>query len=213
MDINKFIKKLNDAVPYENASTTFQNFCECAAIALQNSVLSPDSEEFQRREKRYLSIAQKYGTEIMLKLSDLLADLLRASTEKIEDNLGKVYMQLGGNKYLDQNFTPDHIAKLMAAITQEGFSDPQHVLDPCCGSGSLILGQAAHMADQNIDYQKNMIATAVDVDPHCVYMTYIQLSILGIRAKVICGNSLSNTVYDVWYTPACYTMPTVQSDS
>ena len=53
-----------------------------------------------------------------------------------------------------------------------------------------------------LNYQGAMHATCIDIDPRCVHMTYLQLSLLHIPAIVLHGNSLSNQVWGRWYTPA-----------
>src|SRR5579863_8704513 len=50
-------------------------------------------------------------------------------------------------------------------------------------------------------YQKHLHVTAVDVDPKCVHMTYLQLSLLHVPAIVVHGNSLSLEEFGHWYTP------------
>jgi hypothetical protein len=44
--------------------------------------------------------------------------------------------------------------------------------------------------------------TAVDVDEKAAHMAYIQLSLLGVPAIVIHGNTLSLQEWSHWYTPA-----------
>ena len=59
------------------------------------------------------------------------------------------------------------------------------------GAGGLILGAAKVLKEQGINYQKYLLAYAVDISELCVYMTYIQLSLYGIPAIVYCGDSIS----------------------
>jgi len=47
-----------------------------------------------------------------------------------------------------------------------------------------------------------VLEAGVDVDVLCVHMCYIQLTLLHISAEVVHGNSLTNEVFNVWYTPA-----------
>ena len=42
---------------------------------------------------------------------------------------------------------------------------------------------------------------AADLDPRCAQMAYLNLSLYGIPAVVICGNTISLKEYDRWYTP------------
>ena len=47
-----------------------------------------------------------------------------------------------------------------------------------------------------------MLVTATDIDLKCVHMCYLQLSLLGIPAVVIHGNSLTLEEHSHWFTPA-----------
>lgn len=46
-----------------------------------------------------------------------------------------------------------------------------------------------------------MVAYCCDIDIKCVYMAYIQLSLYGIPAVVVHGNSLTVEEWSKWYTP------------
>ncbi len=38
-------------------------------------------------------------------------------------------------------------------------------------------------------------------DRHCVMMAYVQLSLAGIQAKVVHGNTLTGNFHSCWHTP------------
>ena len=76
------------------------------------------------------------------------------------------------------------------------------VCEPCIGSGGMILGAAKAMANQKLNYQTQMLVTGIDIDIKCVQMAYLQLSLLGIPAVIIHGNSLTDEEWSRWYTPA-----------
>jgi methylase of polypeptide subunit release factors len=73
--------------------------------------------------------------------------------------------------------------------------------EPCCGSGAMILGFAKAMLEKGYNYCAQLVVTATDVDLNCVYMAYLQLSLYGIPAIAIHGNSLTNEEFSRWYTP------------
>lgn len=50
-------------------------------------------------------------------------------------------------------------------------------------------------------YRHNTFFVAQDIDIRCVWMAYIQLSLYGIPAMVIHGNTLTMEEWDRWYTP------------
>lgn len=72
---------------------------------------------------------------------------------------------------------------------------------PACGSGTLILGAIWVMQKQKFDFQHKSFFVAQDIDIRCVWMAYIQLSLYGIPAVVIHGNTMSMEEWDRWYTP------------
>lgn len=73
--------------------------------------------------------------------------------------------------------------------------------EPACGSGTLILGAIWVMQKQKFDFQHKSFFVAQDIDIRCVWMAYIQLSLYGIPAVVIHGNTMSMEEWDRWYTP------------
>ena len=70
----------------------------------------------------------------------------------------------------------------------------------------MILAYAKVLKDKGVNYQRKIKAIAQDLDYRAVYMTYIQLSLCGIKAKVQQGDSLLNTeileARRIFYTPA-----------
>jgi hypothetical protein len=56
----------------------------------------------------------------------------------------------------------------------------------------MIIAAAKRIKEKGYDYQRTMEVVAQDVDWRSVYMTYVQLSLLGINAVVCQGDSLSN---------------------
>ena len=75
-------------------------------------------------------------------------------------------------------------------------------MEPACGAGAMVIALAQAMLAADINYQRHLHVTAVDIDPRAVHMAYIQFSLLHIPAHVMVGNSLSNEVREHWFTPA-----------
>jgi hypothetical protein len=84
------------------------------------------------------------------------------------------------------------------AIEEHGYIS---VCEPCCGAGAMLLGFAGAMIERGYSTNRHMLVTAADIDLVCVHMCYIQLSLYGIPAIVIHGNSLTNQVWSQWQTP------------
>ena len=190
----------------------FQDWLEISAIAISNSV---DLANFEDREKRYIEIINQYNKEEQQSLVELFATLIMTLTKEVEtggsprDVLGEVFHGLElHNKYKGQFFTPNHICEFMgqaviAGDTEKVINENGYVsvCEPCVGSGGLVIGLAAAMASHKYNYQTEMCVTACDIDIKCVHMAYLQLSLYGIPAKIIHGNSLTGEQWAVWYTP------------
>ena len=72
----------------------------------------------------------------------------------------------------------------------------------------MIIAVAQILMKKGINYQKYMRVVAQDLDWKGVYMCYLQLSLLGINATVVQGDTLSEPykrgypLERVLYTPA-----------
>lgn len=211
-EIVSCIQKLSYKHPTEQI---FQDWLEICAIAISNSV---DWREREDREQRYLTVINKYNKEEQQELAGLFAKLVMALDAEAQsgtpcDILGGVFHGLGlHNKYKGQFFTPNHICELMGqlvdddgiaeAIDGQGYVS---VCEPCVGSGGIVIGFAAAMAKKHRNYQQQMCVTACDIDLKCVHMAYLQLSLYGIPAVIVHGNSLTMEEWSHWYTPSYIT--------
>lgn len=191
----------------------FQDFLECSAISISNCV---DWGEREKREEQYLQIINKYTPEEQKKLANILTSLVAAMQNQIEvygapcDVLGEVFHGLElHNKYHGQFFTPNHVCEMMGRITvgsetQDAIQKQGYIslCEPCVGAGGMVIGFAAAMHHCKMDYQNNLCVTACDIDIKCVHMAYLQLSLYGIPAVIVHGNSLTLEEWSKWYTPA-----------
>ncbi len=192
----------------------FFDFCTVSAIAMANIHLPKNDPVFVQRECTYMNLVNKYGDkcrEVFDAFAKLSSNLFFMLNENIEDVLGAVYMNLNPKRPNDQFFTPSCVSECMTAMLYDSSMDDDPdsesaVMDLACGSGALLIGRAKSLAEQGVDYQEKLVAYAADIDLICVYMTYIQLSLLGIKARVLHGDSLKNEYSASWYTPACYAL-------
>jgi type I restriction-modification system DNA methylase subunit len=115
-----------------------------------------------------------------------------------------------GNARTGQFFTPYALSRTIAeltisddiitnAVNEYGFFTLQ---EPAIGSGGMVIAAAETCKERGHNYQQCMCATGIDVDSRCVHMAYIQLSLLGIPAVIVHGNTLTlETFGRPWYTP------------
>ena len=195
----------------------FEDWLKVSSIAISNSV---DWNQANEREEQYLETINKYTPEEQKVLTKTFAELVNALQKEAEtggpcDLLGKVFHALElHNKYHGQFFTPFHICEFMGqvALADGGeagnvASEALHkkgylsVCEPCVGSGGMVLGFAKAMHNNKMNYCDQMVAYCCDIDIKCVHMAYLQLSLYGIPAVIIHGNSLTNEEWSRWYTP------------
>ncbi|MEZ0606272.1 N-6 DNA methylase [Paraburkholderia sp. IW21] len=215
------IKSMREFSHSHDPYSVFSDFVEICALAISNRV---DSTQFEPREKRYLEIVGKYKPEEVQRFAAMFAQLQLCYRSRVDaigdpggtwvpdsglgDVLGELFMALElGNDRAGQFFTPFSVSLLMAMMTvgdgadvrEKGFVTLQ---EPACGSAGMVVATAQAMHQAGLNYPETLHATCVDIDPRCVHMAYVQLSLLGIPAVVVHGNALSLEVWGVWYTPA-----------
>lgn len=201
--LKEFISKLHNLDKARRVSEVFKDFLTLCTCSLAQPFYRSDEIE-----QRYLNTVKQYKKEQAEEFSKLLAFLVMALEEKHQDFLGQVYMQLNlGNVATGQFFTPYHVSKMMSEIC---FTDIEKQLEekdfitlaePCCGSGGMIIAYAETLKEQGYNYQNQLFVEAIDIDEMCFMMTYIQLSLLGVGARVMLEDSLSWKFQQVLYTP------------
>lgn len=162
----------------------FTDWIAMYAIAIQNSCQMMKNAVWKEREKRYLELIGQYEKAEQKKIVELCGRLAELMEEtEITDWLGEIYMESGcGNKHTGQFFTPFHVSKLVAEMRLADYEGNKkiEISEPSSGGGGMILGVAAVLKEREINYQKCLDVVAQDLDWNGVYMTYIQLSLLGI---------------------------------
>lgn len=171
--------------------TVFDDFltlCICAFSYNPNTGKSHD-------EELYLQTIEKYKNDELRNLfPKMLAVLTLQMEERVgrglgNDVLGEFYEQNLYRKGASQYFTPWPICSFMAKITGDKSIVATHwpirILDPCCGSGRMLLASAQENGPSQEYY-------GIDIDGTCVKMTAINLFLNGIfHSEVMCANALS----------------------
>lgn len=210
---NKILKAIRRLGKVHSVWDVFSDFVALGALSIANGV-DKRSDVWDGREKLYLDTIGKYKPEEQKLFPEMLADLVEALEYELtwrnapSDVLGTLFHELElHNKYKRQFFTPQNVCDMMGAIT---FGDGAELLkekpfvslcEPCCGSGAMIFGFARAMTEKEFNYCTQLVVEATDIDLKCVYMCYLQLSLYGIPAVVIHGNTLTLEEWSRWYTP------------
>lgn len=207
----KSLVKLIEQAAYQHSVwQVFSDFLEMSAISISNSI---DPVHWEAREKRYLEIVKGYSKAEISLFPQMLAELVKsleqcAQEKSLDDVLGKTFHELElHDKYKGQFFTPQSVCNMIGSIAaadaEKALEQQEYltVCEPCIGGGAMVLGLANALARKNINYCQRMVVTGVDIDPKCVHMAYLQLSLYGVPAVIIHGNSLTCEEWSRWYTP------------
>ena len=208
-----FVKRINAAAMNSSRAKLFDDFLTCATAALER-----DEETFAAVENKNLhcdlfadligacefSIGNKVLRDKVLKLDYRVKWLNDDMKPKYRDVLGEIFRKL---ELFDQDagqvFTAQPTADLMGdlaldevrvreEIARQGFVT---VAENCCGSGALILGYLNSLLDIGVNPCRQALVKAADLDPRCVKMTFVQLSLYCIPAVVEQRNVVTGEVF------------------
>jgi hypothetical protein len=158
----------------------------------------------QGDDEHYLEIVRKYkndrkeGEREIDYFCHAFAHLQMEMKKTNDDVLGQVYMQWNqNNKYRGQFFTPSHIASMMALMIEP----KGKILDPCCGSGVMLIEAIKTMGNEKLD---SSIFFGQDIDLTCVKMCALNLLFFNVNGFVVWGDSLMMECKKVYGTARSY---------
>ena len=200
---NEFIKTLKGMSGRYSSYQIFSDWVESAAISYRNSCHLIHDAEWQRWEDQYMRIVSRYEHDELCKFGYLIACTAKALEDEMEDFLGKVFMLAGlGDSGTGQFFTPFNISMMSAKLLLDEKGIPKEgkirLHEPTCGAGGMVIAACKILHERGFDYQRRLDVIAQDLDWRGVYMTYLQLSLLGCRAIVCQGNTITDP-YHVGY--------------
>ena len=184
-----------------SAYEIFTDWIRALSLAIENSTHLIHDKLWHDREQLYIDTMRKYTDPERTKLCEMTACLVDTLEDGPFDVLGDVYMKSGmGSKVAGQFFTPSHLSVLTARLgTMEqiraykaGEISTITVNEPSCGGGAMIIAAAQVLKEAGINYQTVMDVVAQDLDWKGVYMCHVQLSLLGINAICVQGDTLGH---------------------
>lgn len=203
--LSQFNKILSQNCYRHHTLDVFRDFCRMAVISLANPFYG------NRFEDEYMNIIQRYSEEENKRFPEMLSILIQALEDSPHDFLGEVFMSNDmGSSYRGQFFTPQHICDFMAKITLFDIvgalkhKEFVSVNEPASGAGAMIISVVKEFIELGLNHSKQLYVVAQDVDPICADMAYLQLSLLGVPAHVILGNTLAMTQERVLATPVFF---------
>lgn len=185
----------------------FSDWIECAAISITNAFPHRDHAD---RESRYARHVETYGAGNMSRFAHLLGHLTMWLDGEPTDALGELFMNLDlGNDHTGQFFTPYEVSRLLVEITMSDTELTEHVNDkgfitandPAVGAGGMLIAFADRMKTAGLNHQQQLHVMGTDVDITCVHMSLVQLTLLGVPAVIVHGNTLTLEERSHWFTP------------
>ncbi|ELC6355153.1 N-6 DNA methylase [Enterobacter cancerogenus] len=202
----QFASVFRQTARYMRRSEVFRDFITLAASGLDMArIHAPENIENSRR------ICERYQPDDLDAMRHLFCLLVEGLAGEMHDFLGALYMEheLGADE-MGQYFSPSSISRLLAGllmpdaeekIKREGWIT---IDEPACGSAGMVVALAYWMVEAGLNPSEQLYATCTDIDPMVADMAFIQLSLLGIPAKVVTGNTLTLKANRVRYTPVYY---------
>lgn len=181
--------------------SVFSDFCRISACAVA----------LQTREAEYLEVVKRYSREELDELVKAFAMLTHEMNDKpFVDCLGTYYTEIASKSTVDARgefYTPPAVSEAMTQmlidvdqVIEEG--KPITVGEPACGSGGMILALAKQFSPVVRGGEKSYVdllrVTMQDVSPTSADMAYVNMAQWGIPAKIILGDTLRNTIEQVW---------------
>jgi len=203
LDYQKQLLNLLESFDYhENMDRKFKEMCNVIAYSLA----SVHNFHIHEEIKKLLSNIPESTLHIYEKCLDVIVNALQ---EEYQDFLGSFFEQNEMfNKHKGQFFTPYHISLLSAkmafspdSIKRKGI---MKINEPSGGSGGMVIAFAQTVLENNYNPSADIFAELWDIDELCFFMAYIQISLLGIPARIIWGNTLELRPFQVLYTPVYF---------
>lgn len=158
--------------PKRNHAAVFSDFLTVSRCALAGGTM----------EDEYFEVFHRYEKSEFEVLIEAFACLVIAMEEERTDILGDYFTGAITRGEHGQFYTPENICELMARITEPKAGEC--VLDPCCGSGRMLLAAGK--------FNPRSLLCGQDIDLRCVQMCTINLALWGLSGFVTWGDSLKN---------------------
>jgi type I restriction-modification system DNA methylase subunit len=183
------IKDFEYRYPLRTVFDDFLMLTTCACSPNPVTGLSHDEELYLQTIATYKDDTLRHHFPKMLAcLTCEMED--RVGSDTGNDVLGEFYEQHLYRKGASQYFTPWPICSFMAKACTDAIDvhitrEPLRILDPCCGSGRMLLASAKENGPDHEYY-------GIDIDHTCVKMTAINLFLNGMfHSEVMCSDALS----------------------
>lgn len=202
----EFVKEISAIKTPGKAFRKFDDFCVLFSRRIQQLTMSYDLmgpgalAEFEEVRSRYPA----HDIERFNEMVRISAEALASGGG---DFLGRVCGEMGALDHATgQFFTPFEVNELLndliapdiaSVVRKEGFFLGH---EPTAGSGGMIVSLADHAENQGVNLD-DVFIEAWELVPETFHMLVVQLSLRGVAAAVVCGNTLTGEKSEIIMTP------------
>ncbi len=147
-------------------------------------------------EKEYLETVKRYGKEEIEIFAKIIGKLILSMEKERKDILGDYFTGAITRGEHGQFYTPENVCDFMTKIVEP--TRGEVVMDPCCGSGRMLLSAAKCNPRGTFCGQ--------DLDFRCVQMCTINLALWGLSGFVTWGDSLRDEKRRIFRTGMPWTL-------
>lgn len=185
----------------------FDDWCEImfCAIAAVTARTPERAAELMRQQEQ---ASAKYTQQDIRAMEAMLGVAQAALSKGGRDFLGEACGLMGAlDGGVGQFFTPFEVSQMLVRMTAPDIAaivrDQGHFrgADPAAGSGGLLVALADHCESVGVDL-RDVFVEGVELVPSTYHMLFVQLSLRGVAARAVCGNTLTQQVQQSAYTPA-----------
>lgn len=189
----------------------FYDFVEMFAMEIAIGV----GIEAEKRIETFKRTASKYKEEELKHYqgfkTEIMNEFIKNDKIVFQDVLGVLFHELElQNHYKGQFFTPYDVSLAMSKLSLgiNGYlnnlenEDFIELGEPAAGAGGMVIASCQIASELNVNYSAKLVCTLQDIDLMCVYMSYIQLNLIGAAAVVHHMDTLAMERFDTFYTLA-----------
>lgn len=199
-------KQFMDGHHEHRSQQVFRDFVRMSSLSLLQKANQVAGGFSEKTENEVLELQKRYPKwqTTFRPAFGMLAQVYQENlaSGQLEDFIGAMYEELGAsNAWHGQFFTPMAICRLMAQITlgtkeqfEERFAaDPRRVRinEPACGAGATMLAVWEQLMQWGVPASA-VYFFGIDLDPMCVDMCYLQMTLSGAPATIYNANTLAN---------------------
>ena len=183
----------------------FYDFIAMTALNIAIGI-SINMQDKEKRIEQFKKIAVTYDENEMEFFNAFKLGLVNEyQSNRYQDVLGVLFQELElKNDFKGQFFTPYELSYCMNKINfDKSLLESKSFIycnEPASGSGGIVIASCQIVEELGYNYSEKLIWNINDLDLMCVYMSFIQLNLIGASALIQHCNTLSMEVFDRFYT-------------